>query len=268
MRDNSKKNYRDYLDRKCLPQIRELMTKYGEISLVWFDTPMGTTIEESKEMIDLVKKLQPNCIVSGRVGNCLGDYMTTGDNSIPAVPFIGDWEVPATVNSTWGYDTQDDKWKDPKEIIQCLIKINSRGGNYLLNVGPDGSGRIPEKSIDILNAVGNYVNDNAEAIYATKPVVGYPYELEWGMLTCKEHKLYVHVFKNMNVFQILNVANKVTSAYLVSNGETLPYDVIKSCEGDSSVVVYLPEHLAEKDYYCVALELEEENPIFEEIRDR
>ena len=76
-KDNSKKNYRAYLERKCFPQLRELLTEYGDVALIWFDTPMGTTKEESQEMVDLVKSLQPNCIVSGRIGNELGEYMTT-----------------------------------------------------------------------------------------------------------------------------------------------------------------------------------------------
>lgn len=101
-KDNSQKNYRAYLERICFPQLRELLTEYGDVALIWFDTPMGTTAEESREMVELVKSLQRDCIVSGRIGNGLGEYMTTGDNFIPSLPYEGDWEVPATLNDNWG----------------------------------------------------------------------------------------------------------------------------------------------------------------------
>ena len=103
-RDNSKKNFRRYLDEKCIPQLKEILTQYGDIALIWFDTPMGTTPEESRELVDVVKSIQPNCIVSGRIGNGLGEYMTTADNFIPRLPFEGDWEAPSTINETWGYN--------------------------------------------------------------------------------------------------------------------------------------------------------------------
>lgn len=119
-------------------------------------------------MAALVKELQPDCIVSGRIGNGLGEYMTTGDNFIPRLPYEGDWEVPATLNDTWGYNKDDHNWKSAEEIIELLVKINSRGGNYLLNIGPDGTGKVPEESIEILSKVGAYVSANKEAIFATK----------------------------------------------------------------------------------------------------
>ena len=153
-RENSYEHYQDYLDRKVMPQLKEILTGYGKISILWFDTPLETTYEQSKAMVDLVKELQPECIISGRIGNGLGEYMTTGDNFIPRLPYDGDWEVPATLNDTWGYNKYDHNWKDPEEIIRLLVKINSCGGNYLLNVGPDPLGNVPEESLRILDRVG------------------------------------------------------------------------------------------------------------------
>jgi hypothetical protein len=100
--DNSGKDFRKYLDGKCIPQLRELLTQYGDIGMIWFDTPLGISPEESAELKDLVKSIQPECIVSGRIGNGLGDYMSTGDNFIPLLPYPGDWEVPATLNKHLG----------------------------------------------------------------------------------------------------------------------------------------------------------------------
>lgn len=264
-KDNSKKNYRAYLERKCFPQLRELLTEYGDVALIWFDTPMGTTKEESQEMVDLVKSLQPNCIVSGRIGNELGEYMTTGDNFIPRLPYEGDWEVPATLNDTWGFNKDDHKWKDPEEIIRLLVKINSRGGNYLLNIGPEASGHVPDESVRILDEVGKYVNENEEAIFGTKRVGIYAYELDWGMLTRKDHKLYVHVFKPRRRVELINIANKITGAYLVADKRELEFKTSMTCEGNSAIDVELPEDYFDRKYISVCLEMEEEEPIFEPI---
>lgn len=264
-KDNSKKNYRAYLERKCFPQLRELLTEYGDVALIWFDTPMGTTKEESQEMVDLVKSLQPNCIVSGRIGNELGECMTTGDNFIPRLPYEGDWEVPATLNDTWGFNKDDHNWKDPEEIIRLLVKINSRGGNYLLNIGPEASGHVPDESIRILDEVGKYVNENEEAIFGTKRVGIYAYELDWGMLTRKDHKLYVHVFKPRRRVELINIANKITGAYLVADKRELEFKTSMTCEGNSAIDVELPEDYFDRKYFSVCLEMEEEEPIFEPI---
>lgn len=265
-KDNSEKDYPAYLERKCYPQLRELLTEYGDVALIWFDTPMGTTLEQSQEMVRIVKSLQPNCIVSGRIGNGLGEYMTTADNFIPLLPYDGDWEVPATLNDTWGYNKDDHNWKDPNQIIQLLVKINSRGGNYLLNIGPRGDGSIPEESIRILDEVGTYVNANADAIYETKPVCGYQYELDWGFMTRKDHRLYLHVFKPKRRVEVLNIRNTFTRAYLLENKQELEFNFAIVCEGNGCLEVEIPESYQDKKNYVICLEMEEAEPGFEEIR--
>lgn len=265
-KDNSSKNYQAYLDRKCLPQLRELLTEYGEISLIWFDTPMGTTIEQSQSIIDLVKSIQPNCIISGRIGNHMGEYMTTGDNFIPRLPYEGDWELPATLNDTWGFNKEDHNWKKPDDIIRLLLKINSRGGNYLLNIGPDALGRVPEGSIEVLDQVGKYVKENADAIFDTKRVDIYAYELEWAQFTRKDYKLYVHMLQPKVRIELLNVGNQVKKAYLLKDKTELAYTLMTTCEGDSIIEVELPERMQGEKNYCVCIELEEEEPIFETIK--
>ena len=265
-RENSYEHYQDYLDRKVMPQLRELLTGYGRISILWFDTPMGTTYEQSRAMVDLVKKLQPECIISGRIGNGLGDYMTTGDNFIPRLPYEGDWEVPATLNDTWGYSRHDTNWKNPEEIIRLLVKINSCGGNYLLNVGPDASGKVPEESIRILDRVGDYLKKNAEAIYGTDRMPLYPYILTYGELTCRKHRLYVHVFHRIHTVELLNVDNRIRRAWLLETGQELKFFTARTCEGDGLVRVWLPEEYQAKTFYCIGLELEEEMPVFHPIQ--
>jgi alpha-L-fucosidase len=264
--DNTTKNFQYYLDHKVKPQLTELLTNYGDICLIWFDTPMGMTKEQSQECINLVKSIQPNCIISGRIGNQMGDYITTGDNFLPRLPLKGDWEVPATLNDTWGFNKDDEDWKSPQDIIKLLVKINGRGGNYLLNIGPTADGVIPEKSIEILDKVGVYVNENAEGIFATRTLDVYPYELDWGELTGKDNKLFIHVFKPRKRLELLNCLAHVKRAYLLKDNRELEWLVEETCEGDTILIVELPEELRINEYYCVGIDIEETSPHFEPLR--
>ena len=217
-----KPEFRTYFDEKCKPQLKELLENYDNISLIWFDTPMGMTADEAQELRDWVKGIKPDCIISGRIGHQKGDYMTTGDNFIPRLPYDGDWEVPATVNDTWGYNKYDTNWKNPDDILNLLLKIVGRGGNYLLNVGPMADGTVPEACVEVMNEVGKYVTENAEAIYGTKNVGIYPYEIPSIEFTKRPHKLYVHVLAPRYRVELLNIGNQLKGAYVVSTGEKLP----------------------------------------------
>lgn len=155
--DNSK-NYEECFRKKILPQVREILTKYGDIALIWFDTPITIKPVHSKELFDLVKELQPNCLVNSRIGNGLGDYHSMGDNEIPD-EYMKDIlaESPTTLNDTWGFKYFDDNWKNADEVLRIKEHLNSRGVNYLLNVGPDHLGRFPVPAIEILNEVGKKI---------------------------------------------------------------------------------------------------------------
>lgn len=265
-KDNSHKDFQKYFDAKCKPQVRELLETYGPLCLIWFDTPMGITVEQTRELIDLVKSIQPDCLLSGRTGNHMGDYMTTGDNFLPRLPYDGDWELPATVNDTWGFNKYDTNWKSPDTIIQLLLKIVSRGGNYLLNVGPTADGVVPPACVDVLNEVGKYVTANGEAIFGTRSVGIYPYDVPGIELTRKPHKLFVHVLSPRIRIELLNIGNQFKGAYLVSDHTPLEVHTDRTCEGDGMVEVNLPENLRTAKNYCVCLEMEEEDPIFEPIK--
>ena len=234
-----KPEFRTYFDEKCKPQLKELLENYDNISLIWFDTPMGMTADEAQELRDWVKGIKPDCIISGRIGHQKGDYMTTGDNFIPRLPYDGDWEVPATVNDTWGYNKYDTNWKNPDDILNLLLKIVGRGGNYLLNVGPMADGTVPEACVEVMNEVGKYVTENAEAIYGTKNVGIYPYEIPSIEFTKRPHKLYVHVLAPRYRVELLNIGNQLKGAYVVSTGEKLPCRALKCCEGNSMIEVEL-----------------------------
>ncbi len=273
--DNEAKNFRKYLDEKCKPQLRELLTQYGPVALIWFDTPLIMTAEESKELRDLVKELQPECLVSGRIGSGLGDYASTGDNFIPLLPTQKPWEVPATLNHTWGFNKFDTAWKQPEAIIRNLVKIVSRDGNYLLNIGPDGLGRVPAESQKILEEVGDFMQGNAESICGTKALPVYPYDLGWGYLTGRSGKVYIHVLEEKPNVQLLNIVSKIKKVYLLANGEELKFEQRRTCEGDACWNIWWPDDDQEKARarlgpagkvdMVICVEIEEEDVEFEPI---
>ncbi len=162
------KDFTRCFEEKIKPQIKEILTKYGELCLVWFDTPHTISTEQSFEIFNMVKQYQPNCLINSRLGNGAYDYVSLHDNEIPekfepnsATGSLNDlggfkpspyglYETPATLNDTWGYKYFDHNWKSPEKVLELKNHLNSMGVNYLLNVGPDGLGRIPSISQDIL----------------------------------------------------------------------------------------------------------------------
>jgi len=211
--------FRQYLDKKAIPQLRELLTNYGPLGIVWFDRGMYTQ-EQGKEFADLVHTIQPKCLVNGRVGHydkeLLGDYQSLTDNGMPVGGIEEYWETPQTLNDTWGYSKFDQNWKSSEEIIRRLVSVVSKGGNYLLNVGPTGEGIIPKPSVDILTKVGQWIQQNSESIYATSPSP-FPYELSWGFSTLKGNKIYLHVFDwpKKGILKLKGLRNPIRKAYML-----------------------------------------------------
>jgi alpha-L-fucosidase len=215
--DESKKDFNRYFQNKVIPQVRELLTQYGPIGLIWFDTPRNMTKEQSQELADLVHKLQPDCLVNGRVGNGMGDYDSAGDNQISVGKVAREWETPVTLNDTWGYKINDNHWKSPDVLLHQLATTSSEGGNYLLNVGPTSLGVIPPPSVDRLKEVGKWMKVNGDSIYATK-ASPFPYEFPWGVITTEPNKLFLHVFNwPKGDFTLYGLKNHVGRAELVSD---------------------------------------------------
>jgi alpha-L-fucosidase len=209
--------YDKYLEEKALPQVRELLTQYGPLGLIWFDTPREMTPERAAKFLNLVKELQPACLVNGRLGGA-GDYRSMGDNRIPQTVVPGVWETPATLNDTWGYKSYDDHWKTPADVTFKLVDIVSKGGNYLLNVGPTAEGVIPAESQKCLRAVGQYLKANGEAVYGCDPTpLGDELKQNAWRCTTKPGKLYIHFFDwPAGKFELSGVKSKITAAFLLT----------------------------------------------------
>lgn len=153
--EDDKKDFSICFEEKIKPQVKEILTKYGDLCLIWFDVPFTISRAQTDELYHLVKQYQPDCLVNSRIGNGYGDYTSAGDNEIPDDDKSAMlYETPATLNDTWGYKSFDNNWKSAKRVLEIKNHLAVRGANYLLNVGPDYLGRIPAPACDILREVG------------------------------------------------------------------------------------------------------------------
>lgn len=233
-------------------QLKELLTNYGPIGILWFDGQWESTWNHDlgKDLYVYVRKLQPNIIVNDRVdsGNVgpsgikdgihYGDYGTP-EQRIPANGLSVPWETCMTMNDTWGYRRDDHDWKSPETLIHNLIDIASKGGNYLLNVGPTSLGEIPDASIERLAAMGKWTKANGEALYGTT-ASPFPRQLPWGRVTQRPGKLYCSVFnQNAGSIELTGLQNKVTDAYLLVS----PHTHLSVTTGATGPVVQLPPTL-------------------------
>jgi alpha-L-fucosidase len=219
--DEARKTFAHYFEEKVKAQVRELLTNYGSIGLIWYDTPRVITKEQSEELARLTHELQPMCLVSGRVGHGAGDYDSVGDNQISVGNVRRDWESPVTINDTWGFKKDDHNWKSATILVRQMAQIVSRNGNYLLNVGPTAEGVIPQPSVERLAEVGRWMRTNGESIYGTS-AGPFPYELPWGVITTKPGRIYLHVFEwPQEELVIYGLKNMVKKAWLLAGKSEL-----------------------------------------------
>src|SRR5579862_910554 len=204
-------------------EIRELMTNYGKIDVLWYDVdwPLTAAGWESEKMNKMVFELQPDIIVNNRNG-LPGDF-STPEQEISAEKGGRAWESCMTMNDSWGYQAADDAWKSPKQIVRNLALCARDGGNYLLNIGPRPDGSIPEDSVRILSAVGRWMERNGQTIYQGEPCR--VHASEFAGFTRKGHTLYMHVhFWPGETVALGGLKTKVLSAKLLSNGRPVTFE--------------------------------------------
>jgi alpha-L-fucosidase len=248
-------------------QVNELLTHYGEIGIMWFD---GEWIppwndDRGKNLYLLCRALQPNIIVNNRVGKqrggmtgftrsggFAGDYATPEQQIPDSVPPGRDWETCMTMNGTWGYKRDDVNWKSTTTLIRHLIDIASKGGNFLLNVGPTGSGDIPDACVDRLNQIGKWMALNGESIHGTS---GSPFsfKLPFGRCTQRPGRLYLHVLDWPDDHTItVPIRNDAAKAVLLAESDP-PLEFSKTPGG---IMIKVPAQMPDPDATVVALDID------------
>jgi alpha-L-fucosidase len=264
----SNPNFARYVEKYLKPQVKELITNYGPLGVLWFDGEWvkDWTEPQGKDMYNYVRSLQRDIIINNRVGkgrkgmeglsksqDYAGDFGTP-EQQIPPTGLPGvDWETCMTMNNTWGYSSYDNNWKFVQDLIHKLADIASKGGNFLLNVGPTSEGLIPQPSVERLAAMGQWMKVNSESIYGT---TASPFSsLPWGRCTAKPGKLYLHVFDwpKDGRLEVPGLRNEVKKAYLLADKShgTLPVNRLS----EDRLVVSVPEKAPDPVNTVVVLEI-------------
>ena len=262
----------DYIDKIAVPQVKEILSNYGEFpAVLWWDTPHDMNQERAKKLYDAVQQLRPDIIMNNRLGGGYKGDTETPEQKIPAKGFPGrDWETCMTLNNTWGFKRDDNNWKSTTTLIRNLCDIASKGGNYLLNVGPTSEGLIPQPSLERLAEVGAWMKVNGEAIYGTtatpfggelgaavKAKDGYGHDTtvssgnDWRCTT-KPGKIYVMIFNwpANGKFELPGLQSKVKKAYLLAGHKKLKFE-----QTEAGVTLALPAAAPDKIASVVCVEI-------------
>lgn len=251
----------DYINQKVVPQLRELLTGYGPIGLIWFDTAGVITRDESLRLADLVHGLQPACLVNSRLGNYVYDYLSMPDKAIPVIPQDGPWETASTMNSSWFFRDGPQTFMPATQVIRSLTGNAAKAGNFLLNVSPTYEGLIPSQSVTILKEVGAWLKLNGESVYGTGPS---PFKaaFSWGAVTAKPQKLYLHFYRwpgggAAKPFTLYGLNSPVKSARLLASGAPITFThTLEAAKGVKALRLQLPAAAPDARDTVVALEVD------------
>jgi len=225
-----------YLRRKAFPQVEEILKKYPDLYLIWFDFPHNITREQSEELRALVKKLAPHCLINSRIAHACEDYASLGDNAIPSVPTNVPTECLVTLNDTWGYKYYDHNWKSSAYMVNLLARSVACDTTLLLNVGPMGDGLLTPETKAILADMGKWTAVNSEALY-NMHAAPIRFMVEWGYLAYKNNCIYAYVEDaGLEQFSIAGVPAKVESVTALYSGKTTAFEQ----QGDT-LTVTLPQ---------------------------
>ncbi len=252
-------DFDDYLHNKSIPQLKELLSNYGDFpSVLWFDTnTVNMTPARAAEIVQLLNQ-HPNLIWNNRLGGGYSGDTETPEQYIPAQGFPErDWESCMTINDTWGYKAHDTDFKSTETLLRNLIDIASKGGNYLLNIGPDSHGIVPQPEVERLQEMGKWLAVNGEAIYGTQPTLfgaeagafsttekeedGKPKFIPtWNWRsTTKANEIYIEIFSwPQGNFHLDKLPRKVRSAYLLADPAHKPLKITKVGQG---IDIQLPD---------------------------
>ena len=230
--------YDQYWQEKVIPQVRELLTNYGPIGMMWFDmwkhhSETVVTKEQLLQLKSLIRELQPDCLVNSRLGLSVKedsdvDYKTLGDNQLGNTKLNFPWQSPATVAHSWGFHSLDSQWKSTTTLLKSLINNASLNGNFMLNIGPRADGKVPFEISQRMLEMGEWLSVNGESIYGTEGFDLKKDQHDWGKISCKqsetENKLYLHVFtwplnKQLNV---TGIKTQPTKIYLMADKQKTP----------------------------------------------
>ncbi len=262
----------DYIDKIAVPQVREILSNYGEFPVVlWWDTPHDMNYDRAAKLYKTVQELKPGIIMNNRLGGGFKGDTETPEQFIPPQGYPGeDWETCMTMNNTWGFKRDDNNWKSSETLIRNLCDIASKGGNYLLNVGPTSEGLMPQASLDRLADVGKWMAVNGESVYGSGPT---PFGAEAGQFsatekdkkgkpkfipawqwrcTTKAGKIYLHIFEwPTNQFEMPAVKGKIAKAYLLADPK---HKKLKFKQTEQGVSIKLPKQAPDAIASVVCLE--------------
>jgi alpha-L-fucosidase len=240
-----------YIDQIAVPQVREILSNYGPIAILWWDTPENMNEQRAARLFPLTK-LQPGIITNDRLGGGFGGDLSTPEQFIPATGIPGkDWEACMTMNDTWGFKSYDNNWKSSMELIRGLAEAASKGGNFLLNVGPTQEGLIPQPSVERLESIGHWMAKYGESIYGTS--AGPFSYLKWGRATRNGQTLYLHVFSWPSTGLLrVPLTNHVKKAWLLADAGTR----LVARRTASHIEIQLPAEAPDPIDSVIALEIE------------